>query len=216
MVRVKFCGMRSNQDIDVCADAGADALGFIFAAGPRCLTIDAAARLTQRVPPFVTSVGVFADNAAALINEALQRCRLDVLQFNGDESPRFRGAFGKPTIAVMHANPSSEHATPDELRLPDVEALYAARAIAVAIDARLGDLVGGTGLRVSDDIASTLSRATSLPFILAGGLTPDNVADAISLVRPWGVDVRSGVERDGEKDRSLVERFIRTAKGGES
>jgi phosphoribosylanthranilate isomerase len=216
MVRVKVCGMRSAREVDVCVAAGADALGFIFAAGPRRLAIDEASEITRSMPPFVTSVGVFADNDAAFIEEALARCRLDVLQFSGHESPSFRGMFGKPTIAVIHAIASSEHARPKELTLPDAAALRAARAIAVIIDSRVGGVMGGTGVRVSDDIASGLSRTSSLPFILAGGLTPDNVADAVAVVQPWGVDVRSGVERDGEKDRGLVERFIRTAKGAAS
>jgi phosphoribosylanthranilate isomerase len=216
MVRVKVCGMRSVQDIDICTSAGADALGFIFAAGPRRLAIDAAAQLTRRVPPFVTSVGVFAGNEAAFIMEALLRCRIDVLQFSGDEPPAFRGAFGKPTVAVVHASASSDPARLDELTLPDEDALRTARAVAVTIDSRVGDAVGGTGVRVSERIASALSRTSSLPFILAGGLTPDNVAEAVAAVRPWGVDVRSGVERESEKDRGLVERFVRAAKGAMS
>ncbi len=203
--------MRSAQDIDVCAAAGVDAVGFVFADGPRRLRVAEAALLTRIVPPFITSVGVFAGNEAACIREALQYCRLDVLQFSGDEAPELCGSFGKPTICVIHACPPL---APAEVTLPDEAALREARAIAIAIDSRVGGQAGGTGVRVAVDIASAASRKSSLPFILAGGLTPDNVTDAIATVRPWGVDVRSGVERAGEKDRNLVQRFVHAAKGG--
>ena len=205
--------MRSAADIEVCAAAGVDAVGFVFADGPRRLGIDEAAPLTHRVPPFITSVGVFACNETALIREAVLRCRLDVLQFSGDEAPELCGSFGKPTIRVIRARPSL---APGAVTLPDKTALREARAVAVAIDSQVDGQAGGTGVRVALDVASAASRISPLPFILAGGLDPDNVADAIETVRPWGVDVRSGVERAGEKDRYLVQRFVHAARGGMS
>jgi phosphoribosylanthranilate isomerase len=211
MVRVKVCGMRSAADIDICAAAGVDAVGFVFADGPRRLGIDEAAALTHHVPPFITSIGVFARNETAFIHETLLRCRLDVLQFSGDEAPGLCGSFGKPTIRVIHARPSLP---PRTVTLPDEAALREARAVALALDSQAGALAGGTGVRVAVELASAASRMSPLPFILAGGLNPDNVADAIETVRPWGVDVRSGVERAGEKDRDLVYRFVHAAKGG--
>lgn len=213
MVRVKVCGIRSYEDINVCAAAGADALGFIFASGPRRLPIDEAARLTELVPPFLTCVGVFANNESAFVKEAVRRCRLDVLQFSGDEAPAFRGAFAKPTIFVVHVPSASAGSAPgNDLALPDRAALRAARAVAVMVDSRVGNALGGTGIRVKDNVAARLSRACELPFILAGGLTPANLALALATVRPWGVDVRSGVESEGRKNSGLVERFVRTAK----
>jgi phosphoribosylanthranilate isomerase len=216
MVRVKVCGMMSRRDVESCVAAGADALGFIFAAGPRCLSIDAAEQLTKAMPPFVTSVGVFAGNDARFIQAASKRCRLDVLQFSGGEAPEFCGAFGRPTITVVHASPALRQIGENERPLPERRALTAARAVAVMVDARVNASPGGTGIRVPNDVAAKLCAQSPLPFILAGGLTPDSVAAAIAAVRPWGVDVRSGVERDGRKAHQLVERFVREAKGSQT
>lgn len=206
MVRVKVCGMRSRDDVEVCVNAGVDAVGFIFAPGPRQLSIELAERLTKLVPPFVTSVGVFASNDAPFIHSALERCRLDILQFSDGKVSEFCGSFGKPTIVVVHASASSTNG------LPKQRDLQRARASAVLVDSRIKSRLGGTGIRVSDPLAAKLRARSVLPFILAGGLTPDNVAAAIKAVQPWGVDVRSGVERRGRKDRRLIERFVHQAR----
>jgi phosphoribosylanthranilate isomerase len=202
---VKICGMMSRDDVELCVIQGVDAVGFIFAPGPRRISIDLAERLTKAVPPFVTSVGVFAGNDAEFINEALRRCRLDVLQFCNGESTSFCGRFGRPTIVVIHADDTAD-------KLPQRRELEAARATAVMVDARVKGKLGGTGVRVNERVAARMRSLSSLPFILAGGLTPSNVASAIRAVQPWGVDVRSGVEREGKKDRRLVERFVNQAR----
>src|SRR5690349_16541338 len=103
MIRVKICGMTDAADVGACAAAGADALGFIFAQSARRLTIEAARALTAGVPPFVTTVGVFAGDPAELVTAAIGACRLDVLQFSGGETADFCGSFGKPTIVVSRA-----------------------------------------------------------------------------------------------------------------
>jgi len=200
--------MMSRTDVDLCVAAGADAVGFIFAAGPRQLSVELASDLTKLVPPFVTSIGVFAGNDAAFIQRVLERCRLDVLQFSDGAVSEFSGSFGKPTIVVVHANPSSTNG------LPNRRDLSKARASALMVDSRAEHKVGGTGMRVSDQLAAKMRSRSVLPFILAGGLTPDNVAAAIRAVRPWGVDVCSGVESRGRKDRRLVERFVHEARNG--
>ena len=100
MTRVKICGIRSTGDVAACVEAGADALGFILADGPRQVSIEQAAALTQLVPPFVTCVAVFADSPRELIRAAIEACRIDVLQFAGNEPAAMRGSFGKPTIFV--------------------------------------------------------------------------------------------------------------------
>jgi phosphoribosylanthranilate isomerase len=200
--------MMSRDDVELCVEAGVDAVGFIFASGPRRLPVEVAEDLTKLVPPFVTSIGVFASNDAAFIHSVLERCRLDVLQFSDGSMSEFCGSFGKPTIVVVHASASSTNG------LPNSQDLRRARASALMVDSNTKNMVGGTGVRVSEKLAAQLRSRSRLPFILAGGLTPDNVAAAVRAVRPWGVDVRSGVERRGRKDRRLVERFVREARNG--
>lgn len=201
-MRVKICGMRSQDDVRMCAAAGADALGFIFADGPRQLTIEAAAALTTATPPFVTCVGVFANTPEALVWAAVGSCRLDVLQFSGDETPEFCGRFARPTLLVARE------------RVPDDESLRAARAVGVLADAATDGAFGGSGRLIETSHAISLRHAARgrTQFVLAGGLTPANVADVIRAVRPDAVDVRSGVERDGVKDPALVPRFVRAAR----
>jgi phosphoribosylanthranilate isomerase len=200
-VRIKICGMTSLDDVALCADAGADALGFIFAAGERRLTVEAAAELTRAAPPFVTTVGVFANDEPSLVGEAVRTCRLDVLQFSGDEDPERCGTFGKPTILSVRG------------RRFDARQLAAARASALLVDAWSPTEFGGTG-RVLDRDAVALARAhhDGMPLILAGGLTPANVATMIRACGPDAVDARSGVERDGRKDPALVRAFVRAAR----
>jgi phosphoribosylanthranilate isomerase len=197
MIRLKFCGMYSPDDVAVCADADADALGFIFADGPRRLTVEEGARLTAAVPPGIARVGVFANQPKALIEAALSACRLDVLQFAGGESAEFCGSFGMPTMLTARA------AAP----APDVVAR--ARATAIIVDALVDGMLGGTGVRADAVTVRRIRAGSSTRLILAGGLTPDNVGDAIRALKPDGVDVRSGVERAGRKDPGLVRAFAR-------
>ncbi|MDQ6780493.1 MAG: phosphoribosylanthranilate isomerase [Candidatus Eremiobacteraeota bacterium] len=194
--------MRSRSDVALCVEAGADALGFIFAASPRRLRVATAAKIAALVPPFVTKVGVFGNNDEALVRDAIDRCGLDMLQFCGDESPGFCGSFGPPTIIRLHADRAL--ATRD---------LRAARAVAVILDGADSGRLGGTGRRTPTEPARVARERSPLPLVLAGGLTPTNVGAAITSVRPWAVDVRSGVEARGRKSAQLVADFIRAAKG---
>lgn len=205
MVKVKVCGMQSADDVAVCTAAGVDALGFIFADSPRRLTIAQAAALTQLVPPFVTKVAVFAGNSRAAVQAVLQACDFDLLQFGGSEPASFAGAFGKPTIIVLHAGNGSTAAAPGDLQL--------GRAAALMLDSRTPHRNGGTGIAVPLGLARAARERSRLPFILAGGLNPRNVAAAVAAVQPWAVDVRSGVERAGRKNAALVREFVMAAKG---
>ena len=206
MLRVKVCGITNVLDVERCVGAGVDALGFIFAPSPRRVTVDQAVALTGVVPPFVTCVGVFAGNPTAEVAQALGRCRLDVLQFSGDEPPQFCASFGMPVIKVIRLPSSAAR------QAILSESLREARAIAVMVDARMKDSAGGAKSGVPLCDAAELRRASRAPFILSGGLRPDNVAAAVAAVRPWAVDVRSGVERDDRKDPGLLARFVREAR----
>jgi phosphoribosylanthranilate isomerase len=203
MMRVKLCGMATLDDVAVCVEAGADALGFIFADSPRRLTValDLAPSLTRAVPPFVTTVGVFANNPAQMIREAIAQCRLDVLQFAGDETPEFCGSFGKPTILVAR----------DRSLTPAQRAT--AHAGAILVDSWSPREYGGTG-RVVDSLEFARVRGESpgACIILAGGLSPRNVTAMIRASHPDAVDARTGVERDGKKDPALTRAFVRAAR----
>jgi phosphoribosylanthranilate isomerase len=200
-MRIKICGITDSAEVATCVASGVDALGFIFSVGPRALSIDRAAALTAATPPFVTTVGVFVDPPAELVRNAIDACRLDVLQFSGDEAPEFCGSFGKPTIVGAGE------------RMPTRRDLAMARAVAVMADSRTGDAYGGTGVPVPLETARAMRAASGRCFVLAGGLKADTVAAAIRAVRPDAVDVRSGVERDGRKNGALVRAFVDAARG---
>ncbi len=200
MIRVKVCGLTDVEEIAACVASGADALGFIFGVGPRAVSVEAAAALTAAVPPFVTTVGVFANPDAALVRAALRACRLDVLQLSGDEPAEFCGSFGKPTIVSAGE------------RMPTAQELGAARAVGVLADSRLPGAFGGTGVALPLDIARALRAAAGRCFVLAGGLTPETVSAAIRAVRPDAVDVRTGVELHDRKNPMLVRAFVNAAR----
>ncbi len=206
MFAVKICGIRTAQDAAICVAEGADALGFIFAGGPAKLELAAAREIATAIPAFVTRVGVFADQPWQFVHRAIDGCRLDMLQFCGSETGAFRGSFELPTIATLGIDYRAREATP-----PTAAFLRDARAVAILIDSRDGERVGGTGLRVDVRLASRIAQRSPLPCILAGGLTAENVGDAISAVGPAAVDVRSAVERGGRKDAELVRGFVRAA-----
>ncbi len=204
--RVKICGITRPQDALEAAEAGADALGFNFyPPSPRFLAPRQAQAIIRRVPPFVSTVGVFADPSLEEVRRALLTCRLDYLQFSGDEDPEFLAQF--PADKVIKA-----------FRLRDRRGLKALARYPLAgsflLDAWAPGLKGGTGKRLPWDLALEARRRFDRPLILAGGLNPGNVAEAVRRTRPWAVDVASGVESaPGRKDRALVAAFVRGAKG---
>lgn len=208
MFTVKICGMGCREDIAMCADAGADALGFIFADGPTRIALDEAQQLSAQVPSGIARVGIFVRSSADFVREAVRRSQLDVLQFCGGETPEFCGSFDRPTIRVVGVPRQGDPA----IAAPRREGLKRARACALLIDSWVAGRAGGTGLPVDLHRASQLAARSVLPVVLAGGLTPLNVSAAIAAVRPAAVDVRSGVERNGKKDRMLVWEFVRAAR----
>lgn len=202
-VRVKICGITRLQDLHAACDAGADALGFVFyEKSPRHLSIAAAAALLRELPPFVQSVGLFVNAEPAFIESVLQAAPLDLLQFHGEERPADCARFGRPYIKAERVNRQS-----DLLRCAaDFDA-----ARGLLLDAWVPGMPGGTGERFDWTL---IPPNLPTPVILSGGLTPDNVAEAVQRVRPWAVDVSSGVEvTKGIKDAQKIAAFIQRAKG---
>jgi phosphoribosylanthranilate isomerase len=202
MVQVKICGITNLEDAHVAVDCGADALGFVFyPPSPRYVTPAQAVRIIGALPPLVTTVGLFVDVACEVVNETVARCGLDRVQLHGRETPAFCGRISRPVIKAI--------------RIKDAESLTALPDYVVSaylLDAYVeGALPGGTGASFAWELAA---RAKPYgPVILAGGLTPENIQSAIAQVRPYGVDVSSGVERlPGLKDHHRLQQFISRAK----
>jgi len=199
--RVKICGITRVEDALAAAVFGADAIGLVFSeASPRCVTAEQARAITAALPPFISVVGLFVDASADRIREVLGQVPIDLLQFHGREAPEECRQFGHPYIKAVRM-------------VPDVDITAEVRrytqAAGLLLDAYDPQLAGGTGAtfdwtRVPADLGK--------PVILAGGLTPENVVRAIEAVRPYAVDVSSGVEQSlGIKDAAKIAAFIRNA-----
>lgn len=201
-VRVKICGITRVQDLHAACDAGADALGFVFyEKSPRHVSLEVVADLVRALPPFVQSVGLFVNAEPAFIERVLQTVPLDLLQFHGDETPAECVRFGRPYIKAVRVNRDTD-------LLKCAADFDAARGL--LLDAFVPGVPGGTGERFD---WSLISPDLLKPVILSGGLTPDNIADAVQRVHPWAVDVSSGVEASkGIKDAHKIAQFIAKAK----
>lgn len=201
MVRVKICGITSAADALAAVGAGANALGFVFAPGPRCISPEAACAITALIPPFVSAVGVFVDEEPARVREIVSSCGLHYVQFHGDESPASCAPFRRIAIKAV--------------RMRDGDSLRGVERYDVAaflLDSYVRDKRGGSAVPFHWELAAG-AAALGKPIILAGGLTLENVAEAIRAVDPYAVDVSSGVEAaPGKKDHGLMTEFIRRAK----
>ena len=201
-IRIKICGITSVEDAQLAFSAGADAIGLVFyAQSPRAVSIDQAHIIANSVGPFVTVVGLFVDAEEAFINDVLARVSLHVLQFHGNESREFCEGFQRPYMKAIRMRP--------ELNLSDAISTYAS-ASAILLDAYRPGVPGGTG-EVFD--WSRIPKDTLRPIVLAGGLTPENVALAITSTQVYGVDVSGGVESaPGKKAAHKITTFVRNAK----
>ena len=205
-VRVKICGITNLADARAAIAAGADALGFVFVPGtPRYISPDLAGEIVRELPPFIARVGLFVDAETRTVAEALVRSGMDTLQFHGEETPDFVRQFRR-AVKVMKAFRVRGEET--LLRLP----AYADAVDAILLDAYVAGAHGGTGARFDWKLA-VQARNLGRPLVLAGGLTPANVAEAVRTVRPYGVDVSSGVESaPGQKDPEKLAGFVRAAR----
>ena len=202
-VRVKICGITRVEDALAAAAAGADAIGLVFyAKSPRAVDIEQARAILAALPPFVTTVGLFVDAERSELERILASVPLDLLQFHGDESVQQCEAFGRPYIKALRVKAGDDIAA-QVARYPSAQGIL--------LDAYVESVPGGTGEAFD---WSLIPQTLSKPLILAGGLRPDNVAEAVSRVRPYAVDVSGGVEASkGVKDVEKVGAFIRAARG---
>lgn len=202
MVRVKICGITNIVDALHAVRAGADALGFVFSEeSPRYLFPEQAASIIRELPPFVQAVGLFVNADIDFVNATAEQCRLDMLQLHGDESPEFCQQVKRRVIKAF--------------RVKDITSLDPIRNYRVAgilLDAYSPKAYGGTGMIFNWDVVKEAEKYG--PIILAGGLAPDNVRQAVENVCPYAVDVSSGVEAaPGRKDPEKMREFINLAKG---
>jgi phosphoribosylanthranilate isomerase len=204
-VKVKICGITNLPDGVAAANAGADALGFMFYdKSPRSISVDAAATLIRQLPPFVMKVGVFVNAPEDLVVRAIRDCGLSLLQFHGDETPEYCLQFGLMSMKAVRIRDAAS-----------LQALLGYHTDAWLLDAYSPDRPGGTGETFNWDLALE-AQGWGRPIFLAGGLTPENVAEAVRRARPYAVDVSSGVEAaPGRKDHAKLRAFIQAAKSVE-
>ncbi len=197
-LKVKICGITNAADARAAVEAGADMLGFVFhEPSPRFVTVPAAADIARDLPPYIVKVGVFVNAPEELVFGAITQCRLNLLQFHGEEPPDFCLKFGLMSMKAFRIR------DPDSLR-----ALADYHTDAWLLDAHVPGCPGGTGTTFNWELAAEAQKL-GRPIFLAGGLTPGNVADAVRRVRPFGVDVSSGVERSpGRKDHQKIRDFV--------
>ena len=203
--KIKICGITNPEDALTAVEAGVDALGFIFyKPSPRCVTVDVARNIVKLLPPFMLPVGVFVNEDLKIVRDVMDACGMGLAQLHGDETALYCEQLARPVLKAV--------------RLRDMRSFLAlaeykgrAKVRGFVIDAVSEKAYGGTGQTADWTLASEAARIA--PVLLAGGLTSDNVRDAILKVRPYGVDVSSGVEATpGKKDSAKVRAFIAAAK----
>jgi phosphoribosylanthranilate isomerase len=203
VVRSKICGITRIEDALIAAEAGADAIGLVFyAKSPRAVSVQQAQAIIAALPPFVTSVGLFVNAGRDELNAILEVVPLDLLQFHGDEAPGFCDGFNRPYIKALRVRSGEDVAA-------RIEAY--GQASGILLDTYVPGVPGGTGLAFD---WALVPQDLSVPIILAGGLTSENVRNAIEQVRPYAVDVSGGVEAGkGIKDAGKVRAFVRAVRG---
>jgi phosphoribosylanthranilate isomerase len=201
MVKVKICGITNLEDALIAVEAGADALGFVFFRGsPRYIGPEQAAAIICQLPPFVQMVGLFVNEELATVNSVADQCGLDLVQLHGEETPDYCTAVKRRIIKAFRVK---DYSSLDDMANYSVAACL--------LDAWSPAAHGGTGTTFNWEIAAR--AAASHRIVLAGGLTPENVAGAVAAVKPYAVDVSSGVESSpGKKDAVLIRAFVAAAR----
>lgn len=199
MVKVKICGIKEVEHVKACVEAGATWIGFMFAESKRKITIEQAKELAQHVPPHVKTVGVFVNPTAKQVQEAVEKVGLNYVQYHGNEEPSFIESLGYPSIKAFSVR-----------SYEDVEKARNYNVDYYLFDSPGTKFAGGSGKIFNWTLLDQLSIPKE-KVILAGGLNPNNVKDAVERVKPFGVDVSSGVEQNGRKNSELIKQFIHIA-----
>lgn len=202
--RIKFCGCTSVQDVTLAVETGADAIGLIFAPSPRRVAQSEARYIAEKLPPFITPVGVFVNPTRDDIGRARDIFPDLVVQLSGEESPSFVTSVDGKVIKTIHIDPQATDASAIERAANEFP-----RAI-VLFDTKDPQRAGGTGATFPWKIVASIARDRQI--IVAGGLTPENVGACVRAVHPYGVDVRSGVESESRKDREKMRAFVQAVK----
>ena len=202
-VKVKVCGMTQLKDAAFAVQQGADAVGFIFyKKSPRSVNMKAVKEIISKLPPFVDTVGVFVNESADRVNKIAEYCGLDLVQLHGDESPAYCRKIRRRVVKAFRV-----------IDLQSIKQLEKFPVSGFLLDTFSENMHGGTGKVFDWNLAHPAKKVG--PVILAGGLTPRNIRQAISQVRPYGVDVCSGVEKSpGIKDPEKVKAFLKNIRSG--
>ena len=212
MTRIKICGLSETEHVLAAAEAGADFLGLVFAPSRRQVSTKQALRLIEAVCHLKTRpavVGVFVNSAADEVNRIADYCHLDRVQLSGDETWDYCRQIKRPIIKAVHILKTS---TPDKIisEIATGFQLLPQQNLICLLDSKVGDTYGGTGRAFDWKLASKISAR--FPVLIAGGLTPTNVDRLVKRTQPWGVDVSSGVETDGQKDAAKIIAFIKAVR----
>ncbi len=200
--RIKFCGATSWADVELAVETGADAVGLIFADSPRRVAWDVAREIAGRIPPQITPVAVFVNPTRDDVARVRDLFPHALVQLSGDETPGFAKSIGGHVIKAIHVGNESP------FQMERICDRFAPSL--VLFDTRVAGKYGGTGLTF--DWTNIAKLARWRPVMVAGGLTPENVAQCVRQVRPFGVDVRSGIETDGRKDVAKMRAFVRAVR----
>lgn len=203
--KVKICGLTNLDDALAAAEAGADAVGFVlYRKSPRYVELGTVRAIVRALPPLVLPVGVFVNENVETVRDTIDACGLALAQLHGDESSSYCELLGRPVLMALRAKDRIS-----ALAVAEYQGRAGVRGF--VLDACSSQAYGGTGLLADWNLAAELAK--TCPILLAGGLTPENVADAIRTVRPYGVDVSSGVETSpGKKDHGRLRAFVQAVR----
>ena len=205
-MKIKICGITNNEDAQVAVEAGVDALGFVFYRNsPRFVEPKVAQQIIAQLPPFIFCVGVFVNETMEMIRHTMDECGLTFAQLHGDETPSYCKTLARPVLRALRLRDRVSL-----LSIAEYQGRFGVKGF--VIDAFSESAYGGTGKVVDWKLGAEAAKV--FPILLAGGLTPDNVQQAIHHVQPYGVDVSSGIEaHPGKKDPIKIQAFVRAVRG---